>query len=1346
MRLRGIVAVLALATAGAPVAQAVPPSSHTQVVCSAPAKKGQMRCLSLLRTGIASPRTAQDTPAGYGPSDIQDAYNLPAGGGAGMTVAIVDAFDDPSAEADLAAWRTQYGLPPCTTANGCFRKIDQRGGTDYPAPNGDWAVEISLDLDAVSAACPACHLLLVESDDNLLDNLGAAVNQAVAQGAPIVSNSYGGDEDPAQTDFDSQFFDHPGTAIVASSGDFGYGVEYPAASQFVTSVGGTSLVRDSNSSRGWAETVWDSNGQGPGSGCSQFDAKPSWQGDSGCDMRAVADVSAVADPNTGLAVYDTFQQSGWLVAGGTSLAAPLIAGVYALGGKPGSGEYPASYAYAQPPALNDVTSGKNGSCDPAYLCTAGPGYDGPTGLGSPNGTAAFKALGPHGDVAGTVTDASSGAPIAKATVSAGAARDTTDVQGHYDLTLPVGTHDVTATMFGYDASQASVTIAEGATATHDFALAAQPRVTLRGTVSEGSGHGWPLAATLTVAGMPGGTFRTDPATGRYSVSLPADATYQVSVAGGYPGLTPQAAAVALGGTDVVHDFRLPADPYTCTAPGYQAGDNRTVYQQTFDDPTTPAGWTVADNAGNDDVWRFDDDRGFGNRTGGDGLYAWVFSAGYGPDEHQDTSLVSPVFDLSSVDTPAVWFDTDYSADAHSTADVDVSVDGGTTWTNAWRQTTGSVFSSRVMAPIPQAAGQSQVRFRFHYMAAFDGWWMVDDAAIGDRVCTPQDGGLLLGRVSDRNTGSALAGATVAGTTSDSAGSYWTFSPGGARPFTASMTRYQALTQTVDVAANATTVADFALAAGNLSIAQDSVDATMPLGGTATRTVTIRNDGTAPATLDLSETPDGSTPLASHRGAPVQTIRGHFSPHIPRRMAAPGTANYGVVAAGAGPWTSAADYTSALAYNVAGYNAGTVYVVGGESAAGVLRSGHAYDAASGAWRPIADMPQARAAPVAGFLGGKLYIAGGWAETSQVRADLDVYDPHTDRWSAGPAMPNAVAAAGTAVLGGKLYAVGGCQSSCGKRFAYRYDSPSRQWSKLADYPVNAAWLSCGGIGAKLYCAGGVSDNGGSPGTRTYAYDPATNTWTRLADLPIDLWGAGSTVADGTLMMSGGVTDDSTAVTNQGFAYHPATNTWTALPNSNHAVYAGASACGFYKIGGMTLNGPPTRFTEVLPGYAACDTADPVPWLTGTPATATLPAGGSTQVTITLDARTVSQPGTYTAVLNVRNDTPYETGSVRATITVTPPLSWGKITGTVTGVTCSGSSAAVPGATVAIDGKVSDYTLRTDARGQYAQWLDQANGTLSITVAATDWFPKTITARVRAGQTIVQNVTLNQTGCSS
>ncbi|MQY35964.1 hypothetical protein SRB17_39600 [Streptomyces sp. RB17] len=379
------------ASAATTTASSTASAVHTRPLCAEPSKPGYMACQAVVRTDLAPQKSLgrHAAPKGFGPADLQAAYNLPKDGGKGATVAIVDANDDPNAEKDLAAYRSQYGLPECSTSNGCFKKTDQDGGTNYPAPDAGWAGEISLDVDMVSAACPQCHILLVEAKSASMEDLGAAVNQAVKQGAKYVSNSYGGGEEANDTSADDQYFKHPGVAITVSSGDSGYGTEYPAASQYVTAVGGTSLKKDS-STRGWSESVWGTSagGEGAGSGCSQYDAKPSWQKDTGCAKRAVADVAAVADPATGLAVYDTYQASGWNVYGGTSASAPFIAGVYALAGAPGTGDVPASYPYAHPDKLNDVTAGSNGSCG-NYLCTAGKGYDGPTGLGTPNGVAAF---------------------------------------------------------------------------------------------------------------------------------------------------------------------------------------------------------------------------------------------------------------------------------------------------------------------------------------------------------------------------------------------------------------------------------------------------------------------------------------------------------------------------------------------------------------------------------------------------------------------------------------------------------------------------------------------------------------------------------------------------------------------------------------------------------------------------------------------------------------------------------------------------------------------------------------------------------------------------------------------
>jgi hypothetical protein len=347
------------------------------------------------------------TPSGYGPSSLLSAYNLPASGGSGQRVYIVDAYDDPNAESDLAAYRSQYGLPACTTSNGCFKKLNQNGqSSPMPAADSGWAGEISLDLDMVSAICPDCGITLIEAND-ASDNLFVAVKEAATLGAKFVSMSWGGGESGSEASYDSQYFQSSGVVYTASTGDGAYsaGVIYPATSPRVVAVGGTALHTASNS-RGWSESVWKTNStEGTGSGCSSDEAKPSWQSvvsSSVCSRRADSDVSAVADPATGVAVYQTYGGSGWAVYGGTSASAPIIASVYALAGTPSASTQPGSLPYAHTGNLNDVTSGNNGTCSPSLLCTAAAGWDGPTGLGTPNGLVAFGGTG-GGGTGNTVT-------------------------------------------------------------------------------------------------------------------------------------------------------------------------------------------------------------------------------------------------------------------------------------------------------------------------------------------------------------------------------------------------------------------------------------------------------------------------------------------------------------------------------------------------------------------------------------------------------------------------------------------------------------------------------------------------------------------------------------------------------------------------------------------------------------------------------------------------------------------------------------------------------------------------------------------------------------------------------
>lgn len=330
------------------------------LACGTAVATGSADCTVIVDTAIASildPQTPADMLPGLHPAQLQSAYSLPSQNSGG-TVAVVVAYDDPSAELDLAAYRSAFGLPECSTANGCFSKLNERGESgSYPASDLTWSVEASLDLDMVSAACPNCKIELVEADSNSLDDLGSAVDTAAHSGATAISNSYYAAEWNGESAEDVHY-NHPGIAITVSAGDAAQPF-YPAASPYVTAVGGTSL---SGSAGAWSESAWAYTGQG----CSAYETKPEWQGNNYCQgKRAAVDVAAVADPQTGVTIYDS-TAGGWLVAGGTSVGAPIVAAAYALSGNP---QGPA-YAYAHKSAFKDI---------------APAGYDWPTGLGSPEG-------------------------------------------------------------------------------------------------------------------------------------------------------------------------------------------------------------------------------------------------------------------------------------------------------------------------------------------------------------------------------------------------------------------------------------------------------------------------------------------------------------------------------------------------------------------------------------------------------------------------------------------------------------------------------------------------------------------------------------------------------------------------------------------------------------------------------------------------------------------------------------------------------------------------------------------------------------------------------------------------
>jgi hypothetical protein len=579
--LLALCALAASALGGSATAASADPLAGTASfvrLCSDPSP-GDLACFALRRTGpaLATIPAGVDPAAavsGYGPTDIESAYNLPSNLGSGKTVAIVDAQDNPDAESDLATYRSQFGLPACTTANGCFRKINQNGATSpLPSPNTGWGGEIALDLEMVSATCPLCKILLVEANSASDANLGTAVNQAVAQGAVAVSNSYGGSESSSDPTTGATYYQHPGVAITAASGDEGYEVEFPASSPYVTAVGGTSLSRSSNA-RGWTEKVWStSSSEGAGSGCSRYETKPSFQTDTGCARRTVADVSADADPATGVAVYDAYGSGGWTVFGGTSVASPIIASVYAMASPPAANAYPNQYPYADPSGLYDVTTGSTATCTPAYLCTAEVGYDGPTGLGTPDGVAAFGPVAVSSDFSVAVSPTSvSVAPGSHATATV-----STTVTSGSAQSVSLSASGLPS---GVTASFAPATITSGSSSTLTLSAAAGT-ASGTGTVTitaTGTSATHTTMLTLTVGSSPSNDFSlsVSPTSASVTAGNSAGATVSTAVTSG------SAESVSLGASG------LPSGASASFAPAsVTSGSSSTLTITTAS--STPAG-------------------------------------------------------------------------------------------------------------------------------------------------------------------------------------------------------------------------------------------------------------------------------------------------------------------------------------------------------------------------------------------------------------------------------------------------------------------------------------------------------------------------------------------------------------------------------------------------------------------------------------------------------------------------------------------------------------------------------------------------------------------------------------
>jgi N-acetylneuraminic acid mutarotase len=422
--------------------------------------------------------------------------------------------------------------------------------------------------------------------------------------------------------------------------------------------------------------------------------------------------------------------------------------------------------------------------------------------------------------------------------------------------------------------------------------------------------------------------------------------------------------------------------------------------------------------------------------------------------------------------------------------------------------------------------------------------------------------------------------------------------------------------------------------------------------------------------------------------------------------------------------------------------GKVYSVGGFDGGANLNLAFAYDPGTDTWGEIASMSEVREKPAAAFVDGLLYVVGGWDDVGGTVGTLEIYDPGSDTWSTGAEVPAAYAAATAVAHDGLLYVIGGCTDFCGVTDVQVYDPGTDEWSFAAPYPEEVSWTHCASLDGLIYCAGGVSDSAGELDSG-YAYDADADAWTPIAPLPQTQWAGGYVGAGGQLLVSGGVTDDFSTVTNAGWIYDPGSDAWSELPNSNNALYRGGSACGFYKIGGSEFGFSPIDAVELLPDMDDCGAAPDVTWLSVDPVGDSLGSGASTDVTVSFDAGVaeVDQPGDYHAMLTFKEDTPYAVSPVTVTMHVTPPGDWGKLEGTVTGLSrCDGPGDSLARASVHVAGVSADFELTTDGDGAFEWWMPAANGPVTLTVSRDGWVTKSVAGvAIAAGDTTTEDVTL-------
>ncbi|MGH8320369.1 MAG: Kelch repeat-containing protein, partial [Gammaproteobacteria bacterium] len=796
--------------------------------------------------------------------------------------------------------------------------------------------------------------------------------------------------------------------------------------------------------------------------------------------------------------------------------------------------------------------------------------------------------------------------------------------------------------FGYTTGNISgIGVTDGGTITENIALTPAPTATVSGNVNDAtpSGHTYGLYSEIKVTSPAYGQVAdvwTSPR-GAYSVNLPEGSDYTFKATAYLPGYNQGSATITGLSGNTTQNVGVAVNAANCTAPGYQLiGGVSTGFEGTF----PPTGWTVVNDVDNGFThWERNDSYNDANFTNGSGFAAEANDDHGGPGlGAYSTQLITPPINVTSLAGTLLTYTANYDFLGTSELDLDISTDGGTTWTNiqafnggtgecgSLYATPGCNISVDIGSYLP-GSGTFQLRWHFYSTAsnAWDWYAQIDNVLLG-AGCAPISGGLVTGRVRDQNTRAGLVGATVADSNTPSnstksitnaadpnlaTGWYFLFSNTNASDvITASDSGYGNGTATLNVADNSVTNQNFALGAPEFIGTPGSYDIHVMVGTNSDNVFTIANNGTADG-LASFQTFDFAPPSGSQgQGAPLNLL------HCTQRLSPVSLAwlmqnqgkngNYDPTCGNDSPtngspsspaWTAITGYPGGIMDNAVATDEGTglVYSVGGVDGSGTTTAaGNVYDPNAQTWTAIAPLPAASERPASAFIGGKLYVADGWDASGNPTATLRIYDPSTNTWSTGANNPAPEGGGvGVAVLNNKMFLIGGCPtgSSCGDTPVVSYDPASDSWTTLAPYPHAISWESCGAVSGTLYCAGGTTTSEFADG---YAYDATANSWSAIASIPVaagGLWASGYSGTSQGLLISGGITNG--AITNQGFVYTPSNNTWTPLPNSINSYYRGGSACGFYKIGGSLGGFIGESNSELLAGYSPCGSS-PIPWL--------------------------------------------------------------------------------------------------------------------------------------------------------